>query len=111
LCYETFGIIVAESFAAGTPVLVRDHSSLREFIADHGGGFTFSTEIELRSAIDQLRSDGQLRNRLGQQGRAAYETQFAEAPFLEHYLAMVGRLLALKRVPGFGKAELGRTWT
>jgi len=99
LCYETFGIIVAESFAARTPVIVRDHSSLREIIESYGGGFTFSTEGELRSAIDQLRSDKKLRDRLGQQGRAAYDAQFGERSFLEHYLAVVRRLLAAKRVP------------
>jgi glycosyltransferase involved in cell wall biosynthesis len=99
LCYETFGIIVAESFSARTPVIVRDHSSLREIIKSYGGGFTFSTEGELRSAIDQLNSDRKLRDRLGQQGRAAYDAEFGEGPFLEHYLAVVRRLLAAKRVP------------
>jgi glycosyltransferase involved in cell wall biosynthesis len=99
LCYETFGIIVAESFAAGTPVIVRDHSSLREIIESYGGGFTFNTEGELRSAIDQLKSDRKLRDHLGQQGRAAYDAEFGEGPFLEHYLAAVHRLLAAKRAP------------
>jgi glycosyltransferase involved in cell wall biosynthesis len=97
LCYETFGIIVAESFAARTPVIVRDHSSLREFIEDYGGGFTFSNESELRLSIDRLRNDRKLRNRLGEQGRAAYDAEFGEEPFLEHYLAVVRRLLATKR--------------
>jgi glycosyltransferase involved in cell wall biosynthesis len=105
LCYETFGIIVAESFAARTPVIVRDHSSLREFIEDYGGGFTFSTEGELRSAIDQLRSDRKLRNRLGDQGRAAYDAEFSERPFLEHYLAVVRRLLETKGVGGTVDAD------
>jgi len=98
LCYETFGIIVAESFAARTPVIVRDHSSLREFIESYGGGYTFSTEDELLSAIDRLRSDPELRDRLGWQGRLAYDAEFGEGPFLEHYLAAVRQLLAAKRV-------------
>jgi glycosyltransferase involved in cell wall biosynthesis len=97
LCYETFGIIVAESFAMRTPVIVRDHSSLREFIEDYGGGFTFNTEDELRMAVDRLRNDNELRDRLGQQGRTAYETEFAERPFLEHYLAVVHELLTGRR--------------
>ncbi len=96
LCYETFGIIVAESFAARTPVIVRNHSSLRELIESYGGGFTFSNEGELRSAIDQLRSDRKLRNHLGQQGREAYDAEFGEGPFLEHYLAVVRALLRKK---------------
>ncbi|MBW7992583.1 MAG: glycosyltransferase family 4 protein [Planctomycetes bacterium] len=97
LCYETFGIIVAESFATRTPVIVRNHSSLREFIESYGGGFTFSTDDELRSAINRLRSDPKLCDRLGWQGRAAYDKEFGEAPFLKHYLAEVRRLLATKQ--------------
>jgi glycosyltransferase involved in cell wall biosynthesis len=97
LCYETFGIIVAESFAARTPVIVRNHSSLREFIEQYGGGFTYETEEELRSAIAKLHRDRKLRDRLGQQGRVAYDSQFGETPFLKHYLAEVRRLLTVKR--------------
>jgi glycosyltransferase involved in cell wall biosynthesis len=99
LCYETFGIIVAESFATKTPVIVRNHSSLREFIESYGGGFTFSTDAELRSAIDKFLSDMELRNRLGRQGRAAYDAEFSEGSFLEHYLSVVRRLLIAKGVP------------
>jgi glycosyltransferase involved in cell wall biosynthesis len=98
LCYETFGIIVAESFATRTPVIVRNHSSLREFIESYGGGFTFNTDDELNSAIDKLLNDTELRNRLGQQGRMAYDAEFGEEPFLKHYLIEVYRLLAAKRV-------------
>jgi glycosyltransferase involved in cell wall biosynthesis len=105
LCYETFGIIVAESFATGTPVIVRNHSSLREFIESHGGGFTFDTDGKLRSAVDKLLGDKELRNSLGQQGRAAYESEFCEGAFLEHYLAEVRRLLAAKRGQGEVEAE------
>jgi glycosyltransferase involved in cell wall biosynthesis len=98
LCYETFGIIVAESFATKTPVIVRNHSSLREFIEKHGGGFTFDNDVGLRSAIDQLRNDEELRDRLGRQGRAAYDAEFGEGPFIKHYLAEIRRLLKAKQV-------------
>jgi glycosyltransferase involved in cell wall biosynthesis len=97
LCYETFGIIVVESFATKTPVIVRNHSSLREFIENYGGGFTFDTEDELLLAIKKLRSDSELRNHLGSQGRTAYEAEFGEGPFIEHYLAEVHRLLTEKQ--------------
>jgi glycosyltransferase involved in cell wall biosynthesis len=99
LCYETFGIIVAESFATRTPVIVRNHSSLQEFIESYGGGFTFSTDDELRLAIDKLLRDTELRDRLGRCGRAAYDAEFSEGSFLEHYLSVVRQLLVAKEVP------------
>jgi len=99
LCYETFGIIVAESFATRTPVIVRNHSSLREFIENYGGGFTFSTDDELRLAINKLLYDTELRDRLGRDGRAAYEAEFSGQAFLEHYLSVVRQLLVEKGYP------------
>jgi glycosyltransferase involved in cell wall biosynthesis len=99
LCYETFGIIVVESFATKTPVIVRNHSSLSEFIDNYGGGFTFNTEEELRSAIEKLRYDTELCNGLGSQGHAAYEAEFGEGPFIKNYLAEVRDLLAAKKKP------------
>jgi glycosyltransferase involved in cell wall biosynthesis len=97
LCYETFGLVVAESFSASTPVIVHAQSSLAEIVSTHGGGLMFRTIEELRAAIDQLRASSQLRARLGREGRAAYDAEFAEGSFLAHYLTLVHDLLAKKR--------------
>lgn len=108
LCYETFGVIVAESYSASTPVIVRAQSSLEELVRTHGGGLMYHTSAELRSAIERLRGDGAYCERLGREGRAAYESEFAEAPFLEHYLGVVRNLLAgASRAPGTARSEAG----
>ena len=57
----------------------------------------YGTEAQLRNAIEQMRSDKALRDRLGREGRTAYEAEFADGPFLRHYTALVGELLARKR--------------
>jgi glycosyltransferase involved in cell wall biosynthesis len=97
LCYETFGVIVAESFSVATPVIVYAQSSLEEIVRTYGGGLMYHTDDELRAAIERMRTDAMLRERLGHEGRTAYEAEFAEAPFLQHYLAVVYELLARKR--------------
>ncbi len=97
LSYETFGLVVAESFAAGTPVIVPAHSSLAEIVADHGGGLMYRMVEELSAAIDRLRANPELRQRLRREGRRAYEAEFAESVVLTHYLRVVGELLAMKR--------------
>jgi glycosyltransferase involved in cell wall biosynthesis len=97
LCYETFGLIVAESFSARTPVIVHAQSSLAELVDTHGGGLTYRNVEELRAAIEQLRNNPSLRERLGREGRAAYEAEFAEDAFLRHYVDLTRTLLARKR--------------
>lgn len=97
LCYETFGLIVAESFAARTPVVVHAQSSLAELVRTHGGGLMYLDPAELRTAVERLRGDPMLRDRLGREGRAAYDAEFSEAAFLDHYVAVVRDLLVAKR--------------
>jgi glycosyltransferase involved in cell wall biosynthesis len=97
LCYETFGLVVAESFSTGTPVIVYAQSSLEEFVHTYGGGLMYRTADELRAAIEKLRADPALRGRLGSEGRAAYEAEFDQRAFLTHYLDVVRALLEAKR--------------
>lgn len=97
LCYETFGLIVAESFAAATPVIVYAQSSLDELVRTYGGGLLYRTPTELRAAIEELRRSPALRERLGREGRAAYEAEFAEEVFLNHYVSLTRALLEKKR--------------
>lgn len=97
LCYETFGVVAAESFSASTPVIIYKQSSLEEIVSTHGGGLMYRTSAELINAIDRLLNDQELRNKLGREGRVAYETEFAEDSFLRHYLEVVGELLAKKQ--------------
>ncbi len=112
LCYETFGLVVAESFSAAAPVIVHAQSSLAEIVSTYGGGLMYRTAEELRAAIEQLRLSPQLRARLGREGRAAYDAEFAEDAFLTHYLAVVHELLAKKRAgePVTAAALTPGTW-
>lgn len=108
LCYETFGIIVAESFCASTPVIVYAQSSLEEIVRTHGGGLMYRTPDELSAALRRLRDEPDLRDRLGREGRTAYEAEFGEEPFLSHYLDVVHALLEEKRA---GNAAAAPTLT
>ena len=76
---------------------MRALSSHKDIEEMHGGGFTFTTDDELKGAIRKFLDDRTLRDRLGKQGRAAYDAEFAEAPFLQNYLTVVRGLLATKQ--------------
>jgi len=92
LCYETFGMTVAEAFAHGTPAVARHHGALAELIEESGAGFAFRTQEECRGALTRLLSDSALRAELGEKGRQAARSRYSEEAHLGRYLALVGAL-------------------
>jgi glycosyltransferase involved in cell wall biosynthesis len=105
LCYETFGVVAIESFSAGTPVVVYAQSALEEIVRTHGGGILYRTEDEAKQAIQRLLSDRDYRDQLASEGMTAYESEFAEEPFMRNYLAVVRELLARKETGNLDRAN------
>ncbi|MBI3251436.1 MAG: glycosyltransferase [Candidatus Andersenbacteria bacterium] len=74
--YEAFGIAVAESLAAGTPVVVRRVGAI-PFVAPEGlTSLQFNTVDEIPELINTLLGDTNLRQRLGNQGQQYVQTNF-----------------------------------
>ena len=59
ITYETFGMIIIESFARKTPVIARDLGALPEVIHDSGGGFIYRTDEELLAAMNRIATSPQ----------------------------------------------------
>lgn len=72
ITYETFGMIIIESFARKTPVIARDLGALPEVIHDSGGGFIYRTEEELLAAMNRIAKSPTLRTDLGENGYQAF---------------------------------------
>ncbi len=94
LCYETFGLTVAEAAVQGTPAVVRRIGALRENVEETGAGLTFETQDELRAALERLRSEPGLRARLGEAGRRAAREKWSLEAHLSRYLSVVEKLRA-----------------
>ena len=88
VCYETFGIILIESFRNGTPVIARDIGPFGEIVAQ-GGGVLFKDETEFRQAIDRFASDQDWRDRLGLQARAAFDANWREDVVMKSYFNLL----------------------
>lgn len=97
LCYETFGLIAAESFAQGTPVIARRIGALAEVVELSGGGLLFDSAEECRGAMDRLLDDASLRNELGRKGRATALEKWTVDGHLKTYLDLVHQGLASKQ--------------
>jgi glycosyltransferase involved in cell wall biosynthesis len=94
VCYETFGIILIESFRQSTPVIARRLGPFPEIVEQSGGGELFSTPEELVTAMRRLQSQPSYRARLAAAGYRAYVDRWSESAVVPQYLDIVRRAAA-----------------
>ena len=85
VCYETFGIILIESFRLGTPVIARRLGPFPEIVERARAGYLFDTEDDLLAAMRGLQSDAAGRARMATAARAAFETIWTEEQVMAAY--------------------------
>lgn len=91
VCYETFGIVIIESFRQGTPVIARRLGPFPEIVAASQGGELFETPDELLAAMQRIQSDPAHRQRLSDAGYQAYVERWSESAVVPRYLDIVHR--------------------
>jgi len=91
VCYETFGIILIESFKQATPVIARRIGPFPEIIQQSGGGELFDTEGDLLSAMARIQTDVARRQEMGEAGYRAYCERWCEGAVVPGYLDIVRR--------------------
>jgi len=99
LTYETFGVIMLESFARKTPVIVRDLGALPEIVHDSQGGLIYQTEAELLDAVDQISQQPDLRVKFAEKCYHAFLKNWTKEAHLELYFDLLSKLALQK----FGK--------
>ncbi len=85
VCYETFGIILIESFRLGTPVIARRLGPFPEIVETAGGGALFTTEDDLLSAMRALQADPAARAAQSAAARAAFDERWREDRVMAAY--------------------------
>ncbi len=85
VCYETFGIILIESFRLGTPVIARRLGPFPEIVETSGGGLLFDDEQSLVGAMQALQGDAGLRNALAARARASFAAIWHEDRVMAAY--------------------------
>ncbi len=91
LCYETFGMTVAEALAHGTPAIVRRHGALTELIEQSEAGYTFRNLDECLQAMRTLHADPRGRAEMGRRGLATAERLWSADIHLKKYLELIER--------------------
>lgn len=97
---EGFGISLAEASACGVPVVAGRSGGIPEAVRDGETGFLVDAEEPeaVAAAIGRLLDDGELRARMGAEGRKAVETYY-NWDRVAGDIARIGRELARPAVP------------
>ena len=89
VCYETFGIILIESFRQGTPVIAREIGPFPEIVSRSQGGLLFNTPAELLQAMQEIQANPTYRNKLAKQGRESFTKYWSEQAIVPEFLQIV----------------------
>lgn len=91
ITYETFGIIIIESFARKTPVIVRNLGALPEVVQDSGGGYVYCNDDELLQAIRKIAAIPGLRRELGEKGYTTFVKMWSREAHLKLYFDFLNK--------------------
>jgi glycosyltransferase involved in cell wall biosynthesis len=93
---EPLGNVVIEAWAAGIPVVAAASAGPRELIEDGRSGLLVPVEDDaaLATAMTRLVTEPDLRARLAEAGRAAYEAEFTEAQVVARYRDFLAKVAA-----------------
>jgi glycosyltransferase involved in cell wall biosynthesis len=90
---ETFGYVVLEAFAVGTPVVVHeDGGALYETGCLSGGGLGYRNDGELLTALRRMVHDQALHDELAARGFAMRMGPWSESEHLDEYLTLIGQV-------------------
>ena len=97
VCFETFGIILIESFREGTPVIARSIGPFVDIVNQCGGGILFSDSHGLDEALRRLQGNPEVRRAMATAARVGFETWWSEASVLTQYFATLRRAALAKQ--------------
>ncbi|MGQ0734403.1 MAG: glycosyltransferase family 4 protein [Acidobacteriota bacterium] len=96
--YEVFPTVVLEAYAHGTPVVGHRLGPLPEML-DGQGGLTYGNQAELISALEELRSNPEKRQALGDLAFDTYEARWTPERHLDAYFALIADRQAARGTP------------
>jgi glycosyltransferase involved in cell wall biosynthesis len=96
ITFETFGMVIIESFARKTPVIVRDLGALPELVHDSNGGFVYRTDEDLLTAIHRIATSPTLRSELGENGYQCFIKRWSREAHMDLYFDLLHRVATKK---------------
>jgi glycosyltransferase involved in cell wall biosynthesis len=88
---ESFGLVAAEAMMAKKPVIATNHGGLMEIVVNNETGFLveLNNKLALKTAIEKLINDSELRNKFGVNGFNRVSNNFS----IENYVRKIEDIL------------------
>ena len=98
--FESFSIVLIESWNAGVPVLVNGRCSVtREHVQRSGGGLAYENYWEFEVALDTLSGSTRHRSRLAERGAAYVDAHYRWDHVMARYVGFLEGLIARRNAP------------
>lgn len=99
VCFETFGVVLLEAFACGTPCAVSDIGSLPDIVARGEAGATFRANdpLHLLETVRTLYYDTARLQSMSTRGRQEFENHYTEAANYARLMEIYEHAIALRR--------------
>lgn len=96
ICYETFGLVVIEAFACGTPVIVSRIGALAELVCDGETGLLFEpgNPRDLANKMAWAQAHPEQMATMGRKARAQYEAEFSAEVNYQRLMEIYAGVLA-----------------
>lgn len=103
LWYEGLPMVIAEAFAAGTPVVASKIGALAHLVEDGVTGLHAAPgdAADLARALDRMVDDPEAARRMGRAAREAYERDWAEDVTTAALIDIYGEAMAARAAQGF----------
>jgi len=93
---EVFSLVVLESMACATPVIVRDAGGSTEPIRLTGGGAVYHDSAELRETLHRMAGDAAWRSSLSSKAHLGHQQHYTTAAHLQRYGEIIAEISARK---------------
>lgn len=91
--FESFSLVIMESWLAGTPVLVNgDCTVTRDFVTRFAGGLYYQNFKEFEGCVNYLLNNPQVADAMGNNGRDQVKAQFTWEQIVNKYTKYFGKI-------------------
>ncbi|MBW1785008.1 MAG: glycosyltransferase [Deltaproteobacteria bacterium] len=95
--YDNYPLVICDALSTGVPIIARDIAGPAELVRESGAGTLFRTENELKTAMEEMADNAELRSTCSKRGKAFFNDNFRVEVHLSRLFSAIRQTRELKR--------------